>query len=305
MYDLIVIEPDKRKKKIIIIAVVVVILLMIAIGVYYKISKKENLDNKNNINDVQLEANVEGNNEKEKLDEATKEAKKQKHVGNVNYLPNYTEASKERMKNIYHSNEKVVYLTFDDGPSKSVTPLILDLLKQENVKATFFVLGSRVEKNPSLVLRAYNEGHYIANHGYSHVYKDIYSSPQAVLDEYNRAQDVIKKALNINYDGHLFRFPGGATGGKYRDIKNEAKVLLNNNNISYIDWNALSQDAAGAKTKESLIENVKNTVGEKQSVVILMHDAGDKILTYETLPDVIAYLREKGYAFKNFYDVIY
>lgn len=304
MYDLIVIEPDKRKKKIIIIAVLVVILLMIAIGVYWKISKKENLDSENSI---QMEQTIENSNAQAVLDvaEGIEEVKKEKHVGNINNLPNYTEAAKERMKNIYHSNEKVVYLTFDDGPSKSVTPLILDLLKKENIKATFFVLGSRVEQNPSLVLREYNEGHYIANHGYSHIYKDIYSSPQAVLDEYNRAQDAIKRALQVNYDGHLFRFPGGATGGKYKNIKNEAKVLLNENNISYIDWNALSQDAAGAKTKEALIENVKNTVGEKQSVVMLMHDAGDKILTYETLPDVISYLREKGYSFKNFYDIIY
>lgn len=208
------------------------------------------------------------------------------------------------MKNLYHAEEKAVYLTFDDGPSKTVTPLILDLLKQEHIKATFFVLGNRVEKNPELVKRAYEEGHYIANHGYSHNYASIYSSPQAVLDEYNQTQNAIKNALGTDYDGHLFRFPGGLPGGKYKNIKLEAKELLAQNQICYIDWNALSQDAAGAKTKEALIQNVKDSVGSKQVAVILMHDAGDKILTYETLPEIIAYLREQGYSFKNFYEVM-
>lgn len=294
MYDLIVIEPNH--KRIIIALVILAIIILLSIGIFAYIRNK----NSNNM------SNIENTNEENKTEiEELKENKiKQKHIANVNFSTNYTEATKENINNIYKSTEKVAYLTFDDGPSQSVTPLILDLLKKENIKATFFVLGSRVELNPQIVLREYKEGHYIANHGYSHVYKDIYSSPQAVLDEYNKTQNVIKSALQTDFDGHLFRFPGGSVGGKYRDIKNEAKILLQENNISYIDWNALSQDSAGAKTKESLIDNIKQTVGNKNSVVILMHDAGDKILTYETLPDVIGYLREQGYAFKNFYDLI-
>jgi len=65
-------------------------------------------------------------------------------------------------------------LTFDDGPTTSVTPKILDILKEENVKATFFVIGKSAEEHPEIVKRAYDEGHYIANHGYSHNYKSIY-----------------------------------------------------------------------------------------------------------------------------------
>ena len=216
----------------------------------------------------------------------------------------YSEEAKNRMNNIYNSEEKIAYLTFDDGPSKTVTPLILDLLKQENIKATFFVLGARVDLNPSIVKREYEEGHFIANHGYSHIYANIYATTSAVLDEYNKTGAAIKNALGLDYDGHIFRFPGGSTGGKYHNLKNEAKVLLEQNGICHIDWNALNSDAAGAKTKEALLESVKTTVGEKNTVVILMHDAGDKILTYEVLPEVIAYLKEKGYIFKNFYDIM-
>lgn len=305
MYDLIVVkQPNKKKIVIVIVIIVLVLLLVTGIFIYNNVRKQ----NKNvNIakNEEEKEIIEDKSTEDINVFEATKdESNKQKHNGSINFLPNYTESANEKINNIYRSSEKVVYLTFDDGPSQSVTPLILDLLKQENIKATFFVLGRRVEANPQLLIREYKEGHYIANHGYSHIYKDIYSSPQAVLDEYYKTQSIIKNVLQIEYDGHLFRFPGGAVGGKYRDIKNEAKELLHQNNISYIDWNALSQDAAGAKTKEALIDNIKKTVGSKNSVVILMHDAADKILTYETLHDIIFYLREQGYSFKNFYDIM-
>ena len=79
---------------------------------------------------------------------------------------------------------------------------------------------------------------------------------------------------------------------------------MKKNKIAYLDWNALSNDSAGAKTKEELIESIKNTVGNKQTVVILMHDAGNKILTYEVLPDIIKILKENGYIFKNIYDIL-
>lgn len=82
----------------------------------------------------------------------------------------------ERVSHIYNSDYKRVFLTFDDGPSKSVTIPILDILKQNNVKATFFVLGSNAERYPEIVKRAYQEGHYIANHSFTHVYSNIYSS---------------------------------------------------------------------------------------------------------------------------------
>ena len=81
------------------------------------------------------------------------------------------------------------------GPSSNITPQILETLRNENVKATFFVLGSRVELYPELVKQEYEEGHYIANHGYSHVYTNIYSCKEAVLEEYNNAEMKIKAAI--------------------------------------------------------------------------------------------------------------
>lgn len=182
-------------------------------------------------------------------------------------LPVYSEEAKERMKNIYASDdgEKVAYLTFDDGPSENITPQILETLRSQGVKATFFVLGSRVEIYPNLVKQEYEEGHYIANHGYSHIYTSVYGSAWAVLNEYNNTDRIIREAIgNDQYISHLFRFPGGSEGGNYTDIKNEAKVLLEQNNIAYINWNCLTNDAVGTPTHESLIENLKATSNRKK-----------------------------------------
>lgn len=209
------------------------------------------------------------------------------------------------MENIYKSDTKRAFLTFDDGPS-SVTPKILDILKQENVKATFFVLGSRVEALPETVKRMYDEGHYIASHGYSHIYSQIYASPEAVLDEYNRCNDQIKNAIGVSeYNSHLFRFPGGVVGGNYAEIKSQAKELLSQNQILSVDWNALTGDAeTNNLSTEFELKRLQETTQNKNSIIILMHDAPAKSVTADSLQQIISYLREQGYEFKNFYEII-
>lgn len=181
----------------------------------------------------------------------------------------------------------------------------MDILKQENIKATFFVLGSRAELYPNIVKRQYEEGHYIASHGYSHVYTQIYSSPQSVLDEYNKTLVAIQNAIGTQeYNPHLFRFPGGYTGGKYAQIKEQAVQLLEQNEVGYVDWNALTSDSAGATTTEEFIAELEKTVPDHNSVVVLMHDSGNKKATAEALPTIIQYFRERGFEFENFYSII-
>lgn len=219
-------------------------------------------------------------------------------------LPELTEEGKQNIKNIYKSETKRVFLTFDDGPSKNVTTSILDMLKQENIKASFFVLGSRVELYPDIVKREYDEGHFIGSHGYSHVYSQLYASPQSVLDEYNKSLIAIRNAIGEQeYNPHLFRFPGGYSGGKYALVKQEAATLLEQNGIMHVDWNALTSDAAGSTTTEQFLAELDRTVKQHTSVVVLMHDAGTKQATANALPQIIAYFRDRGFEFKNFYDV--
>ena len=211
-----------------------------------------------------------------------------------------------QVNNIYNGDEgKRVFLTFDDGPTEEVTTHILDILDKYNIKATFFVLGNRVKANPEILQREYNSGHYIANHGYSHKYSKIYKSVDSILDEYNKTEQAIRDALgNQEYASHLFRFPGGSHGGPYEKIKKKARKELNEKGIAYLDWSALTYDAEGAKTEKEILKNLKETMNGWDNVVILMHDSADKKITYESLEAVIKYLQEKGYAFKNMYDLM-
>ena len=239
----------------------------------------------------------------EQVEEEQKKIEEEQKI--KSQLPQLTDEAKSKFANLYHSDTKRVFLTFDDGPSKNVTPIVLDTLKKENIKATFFLLGSRVELEPEMVKREYNEGHYLASHGYSHVYSQIYSSPQSVIDEYNRSITAIRNAIGVQeYDPHLFRFPGGYAGGKYASIKKEAEKILEQNNILHVDWNALTSDAAGAKTTDEFISELEKTVPKHNSVVVLMHDAGNKMATAEALPTIIKYFRDRGFEFENFYNIM-
>lgn len=297
MYDLIVTKKKNNKSKIFIILLIICVILILfsIVGI-----KKINMDNNKDIQVAKiLDVNI-------NIDTAIKIRQEKQEKEKLKNKDPLSQEQIEKISNIYTANDgKRVFLTFDDGPSKTVTPLILDLLKKENIKATFFVLGYNAERNPEILKRVYAEGHYIANHGYSHKYNEIYNSVDAVIYEYNKTEQCIKNALdNQNYNSRVFRFPGGSVGGKYNQIKQEAKEVLKQNNVAFLDWNALSNDSAGAHTKEDIMDNITKTVGEKNNVVILMHDASDKILTYETLQDVINFLKNKGYMFKNLYDVL-
>lgn len=311
--DLIEVKPKRNKLKIVAFTIFIIfcIALFSILGIYsaklYKgklISekKKQTYKPNNNITNSIINSQEEIKQEVTKTENPTIEDREQ---FKKTLLPVYSEKAKQKMKDIYKGNSKDAYLTFDDGPSQAVTPLILDLLKQENIKATFFVLGNSVKNNPELVKREYLEGHYIANHGFGHNYAKIYEKAKNVLNEYDKTEEYIRKAIgNKEYSSHLFRFPGGYYGGKYAKVKKEAGELLNKNNISYIDWNVLTGDAEGANTKEKIMNYIKKYTKDKGPIVILMHDASSKILTYETLKDVIDYLREQGYTFKNFYDIM-
>lgn len=219
--------------------------------------------------------------------------------------PIITSEGFEKIKNIYECDYKRVFLTFDDGPSQTVTPQILNILDKYNIKATFFVLGSRVEIYPELVKQTYEKGHYIANHGYSHKYSHIYASIQNIIDEYKGTESIIRRALEKeDYYSNVFRFPGGLPGGRYAQIKADAVPVLEANNIAYLDWNCLNRDSEGNFTKEELIQFTKDTSQEKNSVVVLMHDAGTKITTYEALPEIIEYFQNQGYVFETLYDIL-
>lgn len=200
---------------------------------------------------------------------------------------------------------KVCYLTFDDGPTKEVTPAVLDVLKQYDVKATFFMLGKKIEENPDIAKRLFEEGHLPANHSYSHVYDNLYSSGTSFMEEIHKTEDLIRNTTGVE-PFKLMRFPGGAnSSGKYGEAKQNYKHLLQENGYYYADWNALNGDAEGSsRTPEQLLERIKETA-KYDKIVVLLHDASTKQTTAESLPAVIEYLKSQGYAFKRLDEIKY
>ena len=203
-----------------------------------------------------------------------------------------------------YPNEKIAFLTFDDGPNISVTPKVLDILKEENVKASFFVIGKCVDSHPEITKRAYDEGHYIANHGYSHNNNLLYKSSDNFLNELKKTDLAIGNAIGVpNYCSHIFRFPNGFMSPSNKAKKKEAVKLLQNIDFNYIDWNCLNNDSVKKYSSSQLLNNLIKSSQNKDILVILMHDTKDVSNSSIVLKDSIKYLKDKGYIFKIFYKI--
>lgn len=212
---------------------------------------------------------------------------------------------KERIEELTKGEEKIAYLTFDDGPNKLVTPKVLEILKEEKVKATFFVIGKNVEEHPEIVKKEYEEGHYIGNHGYSHNNYELYKSEGSFIKELKKTDEAIGKAIGEeDYCSHIFRFPNGYMSLQNKGKKKIAAKILEEMDYTYIDWNCLNNDSVKKYTKEQLLQNLKKSVKNKNTLVILMHDTKDVSNSSLILKESIEYLKEEGYEFKNFYDLM-
>lgn len=215
------------------------------------------------------------------------------------------ESLKEKVATLTKQEEKVAYLTFDDGPTLKATEKILNILKEEEVKATFFVIGKYVKKHPELVKKAYEEGHYIANHGYNHDNSKLYKNKDSFISEIKNTDIEIGNAIGVeNYCSHVFRFPNGYMSPNNKAKKKEAAQLLSDMNYTYIDWNCLNHDSVKKYSNQQLLNNLKKSCKNKGTLVVLMHDTSDVNDTPSVLKTSIEYLKEQGYEFRNFYDLL-
>lgn len=190
--------------------------------------------------------------------------------------------------------ESMVYLTFDDGPDDKITPQILDILKAEGVKATFYVCGNMVDTYPDVLKRIFSEGHAIGNHSYNHRYDELYSSPWSFMEQIIQTDNAIKNVIGVR--PFIIRAPGGA-GGMFS--ANYYTMVADCGYIEH-DWNALTEDATPSKPNASQqINNVLRNLGDNppRSVIILMHSNSDKTETVKALPELIHFLRDWGYKF--------
>ena len=188
--------------------------------------------------------------------------------------------------------EKKLWLTFDDGPTDSTTPKILDILKTENVKATFFVVGRQIAGREEILRREAAEGHAVGIHTYSHEYKKIYASEEALLRDIERCRRAIRTVLP-DFDAKLYRFPGGSFG-----VRKSLVAAVENAGYRFFDWNASADDAVAPNAPASVLyQNILASAGSKNEVILLMHDGVGYKETIKCLPAVIGYFREGGYRF--------
>ena len=203
--------------------------------------------------------------------------------------------SKERKVNVIKKNANgTIYLTFDDGPRMGTTNDILDILKEENVKATFFVTMRGPDE---LIKREYDEGHTVALHSASHDYSYIYSS---VDNYFNDLKTVHDRVLNITgYDSRIIRFPGGSSNTISRKYQNGIMSYLTkevlNRSYRYFDWNISSGDAGETTDSHEVVKNVTTRLSHDKVNVILMHDI--KSYTRDALKEIIEYGKNNGYTF--------
>ncbi len=179
-----------------------------------------------------------------------------------------------------------VYLTFDDGPSAE-TDRILDILKEYNVKATFFVIGKTDENSVKAYQRIVEEGHTLGMHSYSHQYAQVYASQEAFEDDLTSLQDYLFSITGM--ESTFYRFPGGSSNKVSKIPMSDLIQCLKERNITYFDWNVSSGDASGTQlSSQTIINNVMNGInGAHKNYVVLFHDSAAKKTTVDALPEII------------------
>lgn len=187
---------------------------------------------------------------------------------------------------------KVIYLTFDDGPSGN-TNRILDILKEYDIKATFFVVGRTDEGSVRAYQRIVSEGHTLAMHSYSHKYAEVYESEESFIQDLDKLQEYLYQVTGVW--PRYYRFPGGSSNDVSRVDMQKLIAYLNDNDITYFDWNVASGDAVSdLLSAETITRNCVNGIEGRDESMILMHDASEKNTTVAALPQIIEQIRDRG-----------
>lgn len=194
----------------------------------------------------------------------------------------------------------VIYLTFDDGPSDTVTPQVLDILKDNGIKATFFI-NAYDDKTKPILQREIDEGHTVAIHGYTHDYNVAYASPEAYMENIKKLDDMLQ--ADFGYKAFTTRFLGGSSNTiseKYCDgIMSQLVEMVPAAGYQYMDWNITSIDANGNNLdSEEIYNSIIDGLNPAKPNVVLMHDTNQKQTTVDQLQWVIDYGKENGYSFE-------
>ena len=281
-----------KKKTIIIIAVITALTFLTTFfGVSCKLIMDNNEELKTQLQNAQSQIDSTVSEYESKLNEKSGE------IDRLNSELNQIKTQSQQTTSSGGTSQKICYLTFDDGPSEN-TLKILEILKRENVKATFFVIHT--EKMDYLKNIA-DDGHAIGLHSYSHQYKTIYASEDAYFSDLQKISDEVFQYTGIR--SNIIRFPGGSsnTVSKFnKGIMTRLTQEVKNRGYAYFDWNVTSGDADDKKVSaDYIIKQCKRDMPKKSNACVLMHDASAKTTTVEALPQIIKLFRDNGFTFEK------
>lgn len=234
----------------------------------------------------------------------------------------YAYATEDVRKNMYLSDydgPKLAFLTFDDGVTPGITADVLDILKEKQVPATFFIPGKNLENTNvhATFQRMYDEGHAIATHSYTHDYDLLYPGRRAnadqIVKEHKMTVELMQSILGPDFNTDVFRYPGGHMSWNKKALESSDQALTSIN-VEWIDWNAMTGDAQPTKVSEGDIARPNNTsevianfdrslyfTSNPDQVVVLMHDGYEKQITVDSLASLIDHLESLGYQFGVLY----
>lgn len=206
----------------------------------------------------------------------------------------------------YKGKDKLVFLTFDDGPNNIITPQVLETLSKNDVHATFFVVGKNiVEDHYDILKKTVMDGNSLGIHSFSHDYTKLYPGRKAdenqVIEEARLAEGRMQKVFGKNFSCNVWRYPGGHMS--WENV-HSSDALLNKDNFEWIDWNCLVGDAERKAVRPTNTQEQINYLSKSlhqnlhsEVAVVLMHDAANKQLTADSLQSVIDYFKENNYKF--------
>ena len=189
----------------------------------------------------------------------------------------------------YEGEKPVIYLTFDDGPSLN-TIQVLDILKANDIKATFFVVNNNIPAQQELYKRIVDEGHTLGIHTYSHQYTNIYSSVDEYLADFYKIYTKVYELTGVQPT--VFRFPGGSINTYNQNFYTELIAEMLRRGFTYYDWNVSSGDAGETYSSSQIYSAVVNGVGNKSKSIVLMHDSSTKYATVAALQNIIDRFKE-------------
>ena len=234
----------------------------------------------------------------EKEDSATMEEVFRNHFyqgdadSQIQYDTLYPELYVTPPSRFIESAPNTIYLTFDDGPSEN-TQSILSILEKYNIKATFFMSGSKTQRGQAIMKQVADKGHSIGIHSYSHNYAKVYESAESFLEDFNNTYEIIYEATGVKPD--ILRFAGGSINSYNRLLYQQLIAETARRGFVYYDWNVSGQDADGTANWTSIYNNVMRGVEGKDHAIILLHDT--KYQTVTVVEDLILALKDKGYSF--------